>query len=240
MVLTVDLKELDLVDPNDHWYYQAKLHAIADDVSREGFNGGYILDVGAGSGFFSTSLRSKFPGSRVLCVDPNYEGGQIRASQEIEFSRAATQLQIAEASLLLFIDVLEHVSDDQTLLTEYVRNASPGALVVISVPSFMSLWSGHDVFLEHFRRYRRHEALTLAKSAGLEAQRSRYLFGTTFLPLWILRRKQANSLPASQMKAVSAPLNKVLSALFKLEHTIRWNPLMGSTFLLTAKVPPAA
>jgi hypothetical protein len=49
----MDLKELDVLgaDVGDHWYYASKARAIrrflgSPDASR-------ILDVGAGSGFFS-------------------------------------------------------------------------------------------------------------------------------------------------------------------------------------------
>ena len=236
----MDLKELESVDPHHHWYYQAKLRAIASNASHAGFVGGYIIDVGAGSGFFSSSLKSAYPGSRVLCVDPNYSGDQVHISQDIEFARAATDTQIGDASLFLFIDVLEHVSDDLALLTKYTRQASPGALVIVSVPAFMNLWSGHDVFLEHFRRYRRREVLALAESAGLDVHHSQYLFGTTFLPLWVLRKMPKSSLPASHMKAVPKPVNTALSTFFKIEHGLRWNPILGSTFLLVAKVPADA
>ena len=51
------------------------------------------------------------------------------------------------------MDVLEHVSDDVGLVREYAKRAKPGTRFVVSVPAFMWLWSGHDVFLEHHRRY---------------------------------------------------------------------------------------
>jgi len=236
----VDLKELNSVDPNEHWYYQAKLRSIVTNVSRAGFLGGHIVDVGAGSGFFSAGLKLGYPESSLLCVDPNYSIDQVRTTQDVEFARTANVDQLKKASLFLFIDVLEHVRDDLSLLNTYVRHASPGALVVVSVPAFMSLWSGHDVFLEHFRRYRRREVLNLTKNAGLEMLHSQYLFGTTFLPLWVLRKTYKSSLPESQMKEVATPVNRTLSTLFRIEHHLRWNPIMGSTFLLIARVPKSA
>src|SRR3546814_19735603 len=51
------------------------------------------------------------------------------------------------------MDVLEHVEDDAGLLRTYLDKAPPQAQAVITVPAFQFLWSHHDVFLEHHRRY---------------------------------------------------------------------------------------
>jgi hypothetical protein len=42
------------------------------------------------------------------------------------------------------------------------------------------LWSGHDVFLEHIKRYRRRELVSVNRHVGLKIVRSGYLFSTIF------------------------------------------------------------
>lgn len=49
------LKELDLVDPQTHWYYQSKLAGIRRILESQHGKVTTIVDVGAGSGF------SRFP-----------------------------------------------------------------------------------------------------------------------------------------------------------------------------------
>ena len=46
------------------------------------------------------------------------------------------------------------VEDDVGLMREYVDKVAPGTTrFIVTVLAFMWLWSGHDVFLEHVRRY---------------------------------------------------------------------------------------
>ena len=52
----------------------------------------------------------------------------------------------------MIADVLEHVDDDLALLRQYAAKLGEGGRIVITVPAFSFLWSGHDVFLEHRRR----------------------------------------------------------------------------------------
>ena len=59
----------------------------------------------------------------------------------------------SRADLLLYMDVLEHVDDDLGLLTAYLDQLERGGRVLITVPAFDFLWSNHDIFLEHKRRY---------------------------------------------------------------------------------------
>ncbi len=53
----MDLKEFDLVDPSTHWYYQSKLFALRKELAQHGHGVQHVIDVGAGSGFFSKSAR---------------------------------------------------------------------------------------------------------------------------------------------------------------------------------------
>ena len=45
----MDLKEIDLVDPQIHWYYQSKLRVVKKALKRFGHSFSSIVDVGAGS-----------------------------------------------------------------------------------------------------------------------------------------------------------------------------------------------
>jgi hypothetical protein len=74
-------------------------------------------------------------------------------------------------------DVLEHVDDDLELLRFYVGSAAEGLQVLISVPAFSAMWSGHDEFLGHKRRYTLKQVTDLAEHAGLRVVKARYFFG---------------------------------------------------------------
>ena len=73
----MDLKELDRVDPHVHWYYQIKkiplFKYFESQVVRNNLKVD-IIDIGAGSGFFSAELQSKYSiyVNKITLVDKGY------------------------------------------------------------------------------------------------------------------------------------------------------------------------
>jgi len=229
----MDLKELDLVDPDDHWYYQAKLAGVQSVIGNRLRDEIHIVDVGAGSGFFSLALAGNTTGTVVTCVDPYYESDSSRDDGSVHFVRSAERIS---ADLYLFIDVLEHVDDDLALLRDYVMHAPRGAIVVISVPAFQSLWSGHDVFLEHRRRYRLKEVEGTAQQAGLRVLESRYLFTSIFPVAWLMRRLKRSQDAKSDLKPVSPAVNRFLTRVLTAEHRRTSNSWFGLSAVVLAEV----
>ena len=68
----MDIKEEDILGDNvgRHWYYKAKAQYLVRYL--QGMNCRRILDVGAGSGFFSKLLLEHSSAESSLCVDPGY------------------------------------------------------------------------------------------------------------------------------------------------------------------------
>ena len=54
---------------------------------------------------------------------------------------------------ILMMHVLEHVHDDLAILKSVAERCRKGDMLFIAVPAFQFLWSSHDVFLGHVRRY---------------------------------------------------------------------------------------
>src|SRR5262245_31943972 len=113
----MDLKEQDILGSHSatHWYYVSKgrvLRRLLGDVKAD-----WVLDVGAGSGIFSRQLVDAGLCQRAVCIDPAYleERVELHNGKEVEFIRAAPQ---STQSLILMMDVLEHVDDDVGLLRE--------------------------------------------------------------------------------------------------------------------------
>jgi SAM-dependent methyltransferase len=175
----MDVKEEIILgdDIARHWYYRSKFAAVrrcASDLSPR-----TLLDVGAGSGFFSRELLRLTGAQSATCVDPAYptEREERVAGKQIAFRRAVSS---SDADLVLLMDVLEHVDDDVGLLQEYVGKVQRGTCFLITVPAFQWLWSGHDVFLEHRRRYTLQAIEQVVRAAGLRVERGSYFFGALF------------------------------------------------------------
>lgn len=172
----MDVKEEAILGPDikAHWYYVAKgraLRAILKDISPVT----EVLDVGAGSGIFTRQLLEMGLAKRGVCVDPAYETERVEGP--IRFVRA---VETISQKVILMMDVLEHVDDDVGLLMQYTADMPRDGCVLATVPAFQWLWSGHDVFLEHRRRYTLCQFEEVMRRAGLTVLRSRYFFGALF------------------------------------------------------------
>jgi len=171
----VDLKESAILGDGAaaHWYYASKGRALLEMI--KGLRVETVLDIGAGSGVFARQLIDAGVCQRAVCVDPAYgaEGTQSHNGHDIRFTRAADD---APAELILMMDVLEHVDDDVGLLRQAARNLRPQDRMVITVPAFQFLWSGHDEFLEHRRRYSRRQIEAVIREAGLVSKSKNTLF----------------------------------------------------------------
>ena len=131
----MDLKEEDILGgaAGSHWYYRSKAAALLHYIQPTHYR--CILDVGAGSGFFTHYLLEHTPASEGLCVDISYphewDGGTI--GKRIRFRRSCDHI---DADLVLLMDVLEHVEDDVGLLAEYAGKVPSDARFLISNSTF--------------------------------------------------------------------------------------------------------
>jgi 2-polyprenyl-3-methyl-5-hydroxy-6-metoxy-1,4-benzoquinol methylase len=231
--MPVDLLELEQgVDPADHWYYRTKADALLRSLERHSVAPRQITDVGAGSGFFSSVLLDRFPQARARCVDPNYSDEQLAAgSQRLEFVREGS----GPADLYLFMDVLEHVEDDRALLDAYLDQAPAGSWFFVSVPAMSFLWSGHDVYLGHYRRYTLAQIEAVVRSSGLRVVSGRYLYGATFPVVSAVRLLSRSKEAKSDMKPVRPAVNTTLTRTLAVENRLPGNRLAGSTAVVLAR-----
>jgi SAM-dependent methyltransferase len=130
-----------------------------------------VLDAGAGDGYAANGIASALPaGSSVVCFDPEYSDQHLRelstaAHPAVSFTRDAPSGQY---DLLLVLDVLEHVRDDRAFLAGLVSgHLADEGLALITVPAWNRLFTRHDVFLHHQRRYRPAELGAVLAQAGL-------------------------------------------------------------------------
>ena len=85
------------------------------------------------------------------------------------------------------LDVIEHLEDDLTALRELRRTVAPGGSLLVTVPAYQWLWSGHDEINHHHRRYTRRSLQRVAEAAGWRQARTTY-FNSLLLPAAIVLR----------------------------------------------------
>jgi SAM-dependent methyltransferase len=204
----------------------------------EGTSPQEILDVGAGSGFFSRYLLSHTEAAAAWCVDISYPADfdEVKPGKVLHGRRS---VDAVDADLVLLMDVLEHVDNDVGLLKEYVGKVPPGSRFLITVPAFQFLWSGHDDFLEHKRRYTLRQLEAAVRNAGLRVRCGAYYFGAVFPVAAALRLAQrfgGSARPAHSQLSRHRPMaNTILKTLCNVElPVIRSNRAAGLTVFCLA------
>lgn len=234
----MDLKELENgVNPEVHWYYQSKKLPLFDYAKRLLSKGKplTIVDVGAGSGFFALELEKQYGPAiaKVYLVDIGYTAAEIAVTQGQKIEKVLAIPSVIENGLVLLMDVLEHLPDDLAMLRS-IKQACVGNdnHFFITVPAFRSLWSGHDDFLGHYRRYRIPMLRGVLQKASFREIKNYYLYGSLFPLIWTVRR--LNNLQkkeaASNMRPSHPLVNRALLALTSAEMKVAGaNKLFGVT-----------
>jgi hypothetical protein len=180
-------------------------------------------------------LLKETSAERATCVDIGYrqDRDETWCGKPIAFRRTIGQCQ---ADLVLAMDVIEHVADDRGLIRAYSDLVSPGTRFIFSVPAFNFLWSAHDVFLEHHRRYTLRSLNAAMHESGLVVDWGHYYYASVFpLAAGIRifdRLKGANAAgPKSQLQKHSGFMNATLTALLTAER-----PVMGMNKLFGLSV----
>jgi SAM-dependent methyltransferase len=236
----VDLKEVGQLGATqeDHWYYASKARALIRSLG--GREPRHVVDVGAGTGFFAKVLLRETAAERATCLDPGYPADWTEqcGSKSVAFRQHGSA---EHADLILLMDVLEHVDDDVGLLEEHVRQAGSGTRFVISVPAFSWLWSQHDEFLEHRRRYTLAALRSVVRRAGLTPVGGFYFFGA-ILPavaaqrLWGRMRTRQDTMPKSDLRSHHPATNRLLMSLCRAESLVaRYNRAGGLTAFCVAE-----
>jgi 2-polyprenyl-3-methyl-5-hydroxy-6-metoxy-1,4-benzoquinol methylase len=234
----MDLKEEDILgaDIGRHWYYRSKAAALRRMVGPLGPQ--RLLDVGAGSGFFSRHLLTETDAKSALCVDVAYERDRDETldGKPVLYRRDCGP---TDCDLVLMMDVLEHVDDDVGLVRHYAAKVPSGAYFLVTVPAFRFLWSGHDVFLEHKRRYTLAEIERTMRDAGLAVVRGAYYFGLIFpLAAAVRLAGRGDATPRSSLRKHGALTNGLLASACAAELPLfPLNRLAGLSAFVLAKKP---
>jgi SAM-dependent methyltransferase len=168
LVVDKDLMQATLDVDEHHWWYRgrrkvirAELDALPlpDDVQ--------VLDAGCGSGRTMQELED-YGTVRGIELDPDAaELARSRGHGEVTVGRLE-QLPWPDGTfdLITSLDVIEHTPDDRAALAELLRVCRPGGWLLVTVPAYQALWSGHDAANHHYRRYSRTMLRNAAAGAG--------------------------------------------------------------------------
>jgi ubiquinone/menaquinone biosynthesis C-methylase UbiE len=175
-------EELALFSNATHWkrYWSRQLAP---------FIGSNVLEVGAGIGT-NTPLLASSRQQRWVCLEPDLALVATLQSKIDTLGSRPTVLDVIGGDLkslpsestfdtILYIDVLEHIENDQAELETAYRLLSPGGHLIVLSPAHQFLFTIFDQGLGHFRRYSR-ETLQAVGPHGCVPLRIFYLDSVGF------------------------------------------------------------
>jgi SAM-dependent methyltransferase len=172
-----------------HWWYRGRRRVLERVVEQLRLPArARILDAGCGSGrnMIELARHGTVTGIELsetsVSLARERDTGEVIEGSVLEMPFAADSFELAAS-----LDVIEHLEDDLAALRELRRVVAPGGSLLITVPAYQWLWSGHDEINHHFRRYTRHSLLHVAQQAGWEPVRTTY-FNSLLLPIAIALR----------------------------------------------------
>lgn len=230
-----------------HWWFVGRRKIVINLVRKiiAGSDRPGIIDIGCGTGGTLKELETL-----------GFAVGVDISSRAVNYCRARGCRQVClveeealpfgaeKASLIISLDVLEHLVRDYLHLREYRRILREEGKLLLTVPALPWLWSGHDKANRHYRRYNRLHLKALLEREGWEIERLTY-FCTFLFPLIMFLRliskivhrliKDYNS--NWNFKIPGLGINRFCSRVFGWEifWLSRWRFPIGSSLLAVCR-----
>lgn len=204
-----------------HWWFVARRRIL--DKMLAGLplpSDAQILEAGCGTGG-NLAMLARY--GHVYGMEANAEAIKLASAKgvaEVCAGYLPNDIPFPEKNfdLIVLFDVLEHLDDDAAALSALRARLKPGGWLLVTVPAFPFLWSGHDEIHHHKRRYRARSLRALTESAGYHVRYLSY-FNTWLLPLIAVARLASGK--EGEGSAGSMPnkfLNTLLTKIFASER----------------------
>ncbi len=207
-----------------HWWFVTKKKIVLDLIMKylPNRSNQKILDIGCGTGLMLESLKDI---GQTFGMDMDDDA--ISFSKEIfngPVEKGMLPNGIAypneQFSLIILLDVIEHVDDPIASLKAIRGRLLEGGKAIITVPAFMFLWSGHDDRNLHKLRYNLPQLRSQLLEAGFTIETISY-FNTLLFPIVYIVRKLNNFLGRDGASDVEMPgpfVNFILEKIFGIER----------------------
>lgn len=164
-----------------------------------------VLDAGSGYGQYSYNLAKISRIWNITAVDVKTEqvedcnlffqriglGNRVR----FEVQDLTSYIHPSKYSLILSVDVMEHIEDDRSVFVNFYKSLAPGGILLISTPSDQGGSDAHDhddasFIEEHVRNgYSKHDITEKLQLAGFKNIDVKYSYGIPGKISWRLSMK---------------------------------------------------
>jgi hypothetical protein len=164
--------------------------------------GEYLVEVGAGLGSFSELILQYHKCKTLSLVEPSAEMHRqlVRNAPLLTKNQKDTHVYTYQSSFvaaaplikskqapdsIIYVNVLEHIEDDELELTTVQQTLTVGGRVFLFVPALPWLYGAFDERVGHVRRYTKRSLDEKLKRAGFKTILSSYFDAVGIAPWWI-------------------------------------------------------
>lgn len=208
----------------NHWWFAARREVLAAVLERLYVRAANpsVLEVGCGNGG-NLAMLARYGALYATEVEDQARArATSRGIAVVENGWLPDGLPFAGAlfDLVAALDVLEHVADDAAALAALGQRLKPDGLLFLTVPAYPWLWSAHDEFSQHKRRYTLGGMRSLVERCGLRVTYASY-FNCLLFPFGAVKIGLGNRIGANPEEALrppAAPINGLLRFIFGMER----------------------
>lgn len=166
---------------------------IQKNIPPEKITETIVYDIGCGDTFVLEKLVDFFTFNSGIGVDIEFNDNHLTTLNErfnnknISIYRELDHIQDQKNEafkIVLLLDVVEHIENDydfMKMLSEH-HLFQENTIFFITVPAFQKLFTSHDVFLKHYRRYSKQSMQELLQKNDFKIIKNGYFFISLLIP----------------------------------------------------------
>src|SRR5262245_7984899 len=182
--------EMAALEERSFWF-RARNRYIIWALQRYFPSADSLLEVGCGTGYVLSGVSKACPrlqlaGSEISSTGLKFASTRVEGALLLQMDARDIPFD-CEFDVIGAFDVLEHIEEDERVLSQMYRAVTPGGGVILTVPQHAFLWSQQDVNARHVRRYEAADLKSKVIRAGFLLERVTS-FISLLLPLMFFSR----------------------------------------------------
>lgn len=187
-----------------------------------------FLEVGCGTAYVLSGVAAAYPkarlsGSEIFVAGLGFAAERLPAADFVQMDAREIPYR-DEFDVIGAFDVIEHIEEDERVLSQMHAALKPGGHILLTVPQHSWLWSDADEYACHVRRYNAAELHRKVEAAGFKLLRSTS-FVSALLPAMMASRLAHRKSPGQAFDPtaefnIPPWINATLEAILGLERRL--------------------